>query len=233
MKVITSFLIAMFFMGTMYSQVADTLKTKVFSFTPVSKYTGKVNGLTFGVGHELNRGSQSVTVNGLNLEVNPLTPFIVLMVEPRKSMIKYSVPTTVNGVHIAVGGFLGGGIINGLNLSVFNAGRITNGLSITAFYNYTYEMNGLHIAGISNTTDKASGVLLSFGNSADDFKGLQVGAINMARNSMVGLQLGGYNEAGNMTGIQIGIFNKAKKVKGFQLGLWNVNEKRSLPIINF
>jgi len=34
-------------------------------------------------------------------------------------------------------------------------------------------------------------------------------------------------------GVQIGLFNQTKKMKGVQIGLWNINEKRSLPFINW
>ncbi len=235
MKTITSFLLLLFFTSGAYSQVTDTLRVKIFSFTPVSNKIDKVNGLALGIGHMwsplLNKKEQDVKVNGLNLEVNPLTPLFILFLDPNK--VDNSPITTINGLHVSTAGFIGGSKINGINLSIYNVGIAANGLGVTGLYNVTGKLNGLHIAGINNTADEANGFLISFSNSADIFKGVQIGAINISDVSMKGLQLGGYNGAGNMTGVQIGICNKAKKVKGLQIGLWNINEKRSLPFFNF
>ncbi len=42
-----------------------------------------------------------------------------------------------------------------------------------------------------------------------------------------------YNKSIEMKGIQIGLFNRSENFMGIQLGLWNINQKRSLPILNW
>lgn len=197
-------------------QKTDSLNSQLFSLSPISKNVDKVNGMAFGVGHLFDRKSPA-TINGLNLEINPLVPLVLLFLDPDKSDNK-NVKIKHNGLHIAVGGFSGGVIHNGLGVSVYNITNSCNGVCVTGLYNVSKSLNGLHIAGLTNSTDKAAGLLISTINSADLFKGVQIG---------------GYNKSNDMAGLQIGLYNHAKKIKGLQIGLWNTNGKRSLPFINW
>jgi len=190
--------------------------TRVFSFTPISKNNVEVNGMAIGLGNLWNR-EHEVKINGLNLELNPLTPLIILFLDPEKvpndkALQKY------NGLHLSTAGFMGQVAHNGVAISAYHVTYETNGLSITCLYNVSKTLNGLHISGIANSTEKGAGILISAANYGETFTGLQLGI---------------YNHSENFTGIQIGLFNRTKKLSGLQLGLWNINEKRSLPIINW
>lgn len=197
-------------------QKTDSLHSQVFSLTPISKKVDKVNGMAFGLGHLYYR-EKKATINGLNLEVNPALPLVLLFLDPDKSQ-NDTVTLRHNGLHISVGGFSGGVAHNGLGVSVYNITYSCNGVVITGLYNVSKSLNGLHIAGLTNSTDKAAGLLISTINSADLCKGVQIG---------------GYNKSLDMAGVQIGLYNHAKKIKGLQIGLWNTNGKRSLPFINW
>lgn len=198
------------------SQQNNGLHSQIFSLTPVAKKVNKVNGMTFGLGQVFDR-EREVTVNGFNLEVNPILPLILLFLDPEKSG-NDDVKFKHNGLHIAAGGFSGPVAHNGLAVSVYSITYSDNGLSITGLYNVSKTLNGLHIAGLTNSTDEANGLLISAINSADVLKGMQVGV---------------YNKSLDTVGIQIGLLNRSTKIKGLQIGLWNINGKRSLPFINW
>lgn len=193
-------------------------RAQVFSLTPLAKNVVEVNGMAMGIGFSWGGATAGATINGLNLEINPLSPFFILIQDPVKGGREGDAAVEVNGLHIAVGGFNGNGIVNGLGISVYNIGYACNGVSITGLYNTSGILNGLHISGIANTADKGVGLLIAPINNTAQYGGLQLGL---------------YNNADNLTGVQIGIFNRSKEVKGLQIGLWNTNSKRSLPFINW
>jgi hypothetical protein len=191
--------------------------TRVFSFSPVPTSVENVNGVAFGIGHMFDKRERTITINGLNLEINPLTPFVLAIQDPSR-MSNKSVALISNGVHLSIGGFSGDAVQNGLGISIYNVTVANNGVSITGVYNVSNSLNGLHISGLSNGTKTGAGALIAPFNVADEFTGLQLGL---------------YNQADKMTGLQIGLFNESKSRRGLQIGLWNVNGKRSLPFINF
>ncbi len=199
-----------------FSQQNDSLHSQIFSLTPLAKNVNKVNGLTFGIG-QLFDSEKEAAINGLNLEVNPVLPLVLLFLDPSKA-INNKVKLKHNGVQIAVGGFSGDVAHNGLNISVYNITNSSNGLGVIGIYNVSKTLNGLYVAGLTNSTDNAAGMLISPINSADILKGVQIGA---------------YNKSLSVTGVQIGLYNSTSGIKGLQIGLWNTNDKRSLPFINW
>lgn len=212
-------------------QKADTLHSQVFSFSPASRKVEKVNGLCLGVGHGLSDRTPK-KVNGLNLEINPLTPLIILFQDPDR-VHHDSLQMTVNGLHLSAGGFSGRIKLNGVGISVYNIAYATNGFSVTGLYNVNIKLNGLHVSGLSNSAEEARGLLVAGVNNADDFGGACVGVCNRSVDTK-GLSIGLVNINENkMTGLQIGIFNKTGNSRGLQIGLWNINSKRSLPFINW
>jgi hypothetical protein len=217
MKTKIVLLVLLMSLAAFSQQKADSLHSQIFSLSPVSKKVDKVNGMALGIGHMWNHEGQEVTVNGLNLEINPLMPFVILFFDPDKA-INDSIVLRHNGLHLSTGGFTGGVAQNGLGVSVYNVCYSSNGLSVTGLYNVSVTMNGLHIAGITNKADAAAGLLLAPVNNVADFTGLQLGL---------------YNKTETFKGIQIGLFNRTEKARGLQIGLWNINGKRSLPFINF
>lgn len=197
-------------------QQTDSLHSQIFSFTPLSKKVNKVNGMAFGLGQSVDQDKQA-TINGLNLEVNPIIVLAIGFLDPEK-LKNDTITLRQNGLHISTFGFLGNVAHNGVGISACSVTYSSNGLTVTALYNMSKNLNGLHISGITNSTDRAVGLLIAPVNSADVFKGLQLGI---------------YNKSDDMAGVQIGIFNKTGRSRGLQLGLWNINSKRSLPFINW
>ncbi len=211
----------------------DTLETRIFIFTPRSKKVSKVNGLTFGLGVNsiIVEESSIKKINGINLEVNPISILLMMFADPSRINFSENPDYSGNGLNISSGNF-NNARINGLNISCFNMSNSNNGISISGFYNYSKKINGLHISGLSNYSEKSNGLNISLFNESETMNGLQIGARNQS-NNINGLQIGLYNKSVNHIGIQIGLFNFTNKIKGLQLGFWNVNGKRSMPFLNF
>lgn len=195
---------------------------KIVALSPLSRRVKLVNGMALGVGYFENQRIKFQKVNGLNLEVSPLSlalvttslnvPFESIFVGindnsvSNASFLNDITPTyiQINGLNISTGGFMGGAQMNGINVCVFSGINTMNGMSITGVVLATHRFNGLCIAGIANMTDKGNGV--------------QIALSNVSRTHH---------------GIQIGLFNHSKNLRGLQLGLWNTNGKRRLPLINW
>ena len=216
---------------------------KIFSVSPMSKNTNKVNGLALGFGHVDNKNSTHQQINGLNIEANPApalgTIVAVIMLIHLPDIIKNNknnndtilVPTDqkykienftctpdlkINGINISSGCFFVPTKMNGLNISTGNK-----------FVNF----NGVSIAPLGTIADNLNGLSVGIVNCNNNLKGLSLGIYNQSY-KLNGIQLGIVNKANTSNGIQIGLYNKSIK-KGFQLGIWNKNSKRSLPFINF
>jgi len=99
--------------------------------------------------------------------------------------------------------------------------EVTNGVSLSLSGGAcSCVTNGMSIGGIGQINQQVNGVSASlFMNMSQKLNGLQ-------------LALWG-NESYETNGLQIGLINQSHKLKGLQFGLWNVNEKRSLPVVNW
>ena len=213
----------------------DSVKThsQIFSLSPISKKVDTVNGLVFGVGHYQNRYIEKQTINGINVDFNPIglgIPILIIylpeMIE--KGILKKENPELIvqiennfskiqlNGLNVSAGCFFTDASINGLNISLLNRFNKMNGISITPIGTQANMMNGLSL-GVYNGFNKSNGISVGLLNESIQLKGIQLGI---------------YNSSHSLKGIQIGIFNISRK-KGLQLGIWNVNNKRSMPFINW
>ena len=95
------------------------------------------------------------------------------------------------------------------------------------------KVNGLAFSPLIATTTNCNGIQFSLiNNSIGVANGLQLGLTNFGIKHN-GLTIGLYNWTYESNGIQIAIFNKSKDLKGFQIGLLNINQKRTLPFINW
>jgi hypothetical protein len=200
----------------------DSLKTRIFSLSPLSPKVGLVNGFVVGVGHYDGPRIKYQKINGFNLEASPLglalvtfginIPFEGLFVGINDGTLMktgfYKLENVtilkVNGLNISAGGFMEGAEVSGVNISVLTAINKMDGLSINASVLGTKSFNGVCISGIANVTDYGNGVQLAISNVSRNHKG-----------------------------IQIGLFNHSKNLRGLQFGLWNTNGKRRLPILNW
>lgn len=210
------------------SIVEKKCHSQIFSLSPISKKVDKVNGLVFGVGHFENSNIKSQTVNGINLELNPiglLSPIVFIFSFDEKFEAKNlmedfeSNKILVNGLNISTGGFTSNAFMNGLNISILTKINQMNGVSVSGLIMANKNTNGISISGYINYNEKLNGLSIALINKSIDFNGMQIGLYNNCNNQM--------------TGIQIGLVNISNKTKGLQIGLLNRNKKRTLPIINF
>ncbi len=218
-----------------------TTQSQNFSLSPISKKVDKVNGLVFGLGHISNKNISKQTINGLNIEANPV-PIVVLFatlltIMHLDDVIKNNkVPDsikgteahykseyfdsppqlTLRGVNLSTGSFFTTTNMSGLNISLANMFNEFKGLSITALCTFADTHNGIAF-GMINVNNTLKGSTIGFYNQSYELKGLHLGVIN---------------QTGNNKGLQIGVFNRSNS-KGFQIGVWNVNNKRSIPFINW
>lgn len=246
----TSFVtILIFVFGFAFSQdtiretTVDSIRkhSQVFSLSPISKKVDKVNGLVLGVGHVENRHIAHQTINGINVEANPapvagaFMAFMSLVYLPeiiknnKKSdsikntedyykikNLNYSPYLRLNGLNVSSGCFFTTTSMNGLNISAGNKFNNFNGLSITVLGTIADHQNGLSV-GIYNGNNDLFGSTIGIYNQSYQLNGLHLGVFNQTRINK---------------GLQIGVLNKSNS-KGFQLGLWNINNKRSMPFLNW
>jgi hypothetical protein len=218
----------------------NTLHQQFFSLSPISKKVDKVNGFVLGIGHVDNKWIENQTVNGLNLEANPVPlagAFMVFMAIPylpeiiknnakkndsiseHNFVIKnwnYTPNLKINGFNLSTGCFFTTTNMNGLNISLGNKFKNFNGLSITP---------------LGTISDKLNGISIGIINSNTDLKGATFGLYNQTF-QLQGFQIGFVNQVQNSKGIQLGVFNKSYS-KGLQVGVWNKNKERSFPILNW
>lgn len=94
--------------------------------------------------------------------------------------------------------------------------------------------NGLMLSPLGTFTDKINGVNISLWMSkGKTMNGLNFNPLWNNYIKQKGLTIGLVNSTIQSRGLQIGLVNKTIKLRGFQIGLWNVNDKRSLPLINW
>lgn len=208
--------------------------SQIFSLSPISKRVDKVNGLVLGVGHYDSRFIDKQTINGINIEANPtalVIPFFVFylpeIIRKNKNNIdkdslqiikvnKEKPFIQMNGLNVSSGCFMTAANVNGLSVSLFNKINKMNGITITGLGLQSDALNGFSV-GAYNGTNKLNGVCIGLFNETYSLKGTQIGF---------------YNYSVTNSGVQVGVFNMSKS-KGFQIGLWNINNKRSMPFINW
>jgi hypothetical protein len=224
-KIILLFLIT----GFTFSQNNSGYKAVLFSLTPKNKIINQVDGLAIGLGLDVFNEGSIKKVNGLNLEVNPIAVLYLMFANPTNFTKEPN--AIINGLHFSTGN-IQNIKVNGLSVSFLNIGHAANGSSINLMYSHATKLNGLHISGLSNSSESSTGMFVSFFNSSNYCNGLQIGLSNYGE-YLEGVQLGLINKSEKSIGVQIGLFNFSKIQKGLQIGFWNVNNKRSMPFINW
>jgi hypothetical protein len=161
----------------------------------------------------------NTTVNGMNLQVDFAAFFVTSMYLVHALFDKDLVLGFVDRTHNSGRGFESKLVTNGLNIKLlsFTEPEITNGISIK-------------LLDIENTNN---GLSIAFIARRKTHNGLAISALSNVDHAFKGAQIGLFNKAGRANGVQIGLFNKSRLTKGIQIGLWNVNEKRSLPFVNW
>ncbi len=200
-----------------FFQNIQAQQTKIFSLSPMTAETVKVNGMVVGLGHFGDNPSLQ-KINGLNVDLMLFSPLILMYRDPSEREL-LETKLISNGLNIGTGGYSSLSTVhNGLSIAMYTFCKQLNGVSINGAYTSVGSLNGLHISGIGNFSDRSAGINLGISNNNVQMTGLQVGIINQSK---------------ELRGIQIGVFNKSGALRGLQLGIWNSNAKRSLPFINF
>lgn len=174
-------------MDTTYS------KRNFFWFTP--NKVEKINGLAFGVFPENVKNDayderDSLTINGLNIEVNPFAIFWLTnggvsgpfpdSIEMYKEQIKDKYELRVNGINLSIVGTMSEARISGLNLAGLNT-VVDNiqGITISGINNFCYELKGISIAGLRNRASIGRGIQIGLFNKTTDLRGIQIGLWNI------------------------------------------------------
>lgn len=94
----------------------------------------------------------------------------------------------------------------------FSAARAVTGGQIAGAFNLAREVTGFQLGGASNATRSATGLMLT-------------GGLNLATESVSGVQLAPFNVAQFINGLQFGVVNVARRVDGVQIGVVNIAEE--------
>lgn len=224
---LTTMLISSFACGQDSINVIEKNDTRIFTINP-SLEVRNTAGINVGILDDY----EKQTINGLNLQANPISLIYFLFPKALPVPTEQQSTATINGLHLSTGGMMEGEKLNGVGISAFHNARITNGLTLNLFNNTSGILNGLHISGFYNEAEIGNGLLVAIGNDVQKFNGIQIGAIN-SNGFGTGLQIGIFNKTKRQRGLQVGLVNKTEAKKGFQIGFWNKNAKRTLPLINF
>lgn len=96
---------------------------------------------------------------------------------------------------------------------------VHNGILVSIFGTFSNQINGISMSGWMSMNEIINGISCNLlWNLQKQVNGISIGLVNTSMET---------------SGLQIGIVNKSKLLKGFQIGIWNINDKRSLPIINW
>ena len=244
----TAFIITLF-----SAQAQDTLVRK--TRFPVGLYTtdnSTIYGLSIGIGSDTYQDGGYVGVRSNGIRIEPLSQSLLVftLIFPI-DRVKY--PTDASA-HAAFAKKVPNEIINGLNIScgtnafanvngitlsaLTQSLRVTNGISIAGLYSQSFKNNGMQLSALESDAVFSNGLIAAaFYTRVHTGRGLQVSVITNGYKNFTGLQVGLLNgmfsNPESFTGVQIGLFNRTKKLRGLQIGLWNINEKRSLPFVNW
>lgn len=222
---------------------------------PMGLYTtgnSDIYGLSFGIGSDTYTGSGTISVRSNGIRIEPISQSLLFftLIFP---VDRVNYPDDERG-HRAFAKKIPNEVINGINLSCgTNAFANVNGITLSAVTQSLKNINGVSMGGMANYAFKNNGIQLSLFNSGALYSnGLIIGGyqteVHRGRGLhaafwfneykyfdglMLGLCNGLMNKPEQFRGLQIGLVNRTKKLRGIQIGLWNINEKRSMPFINW
>lgn len=176
-----------------------------------------IHGISLGAIPQFNDKQRFVKTNGIRLEV-PGIGFLAFIANA--SLIpKQDADEKVNGINLS-SGTIGNIAYNGVSLGlVVQTATKLNGIAVAGMWNAIRKSNGIQATILLNESEVSNGIQIALSNYTEVMRGLQIG---------------GYNYAGDkMRGLQIGLVNSSADTRGIQIGLWNINEKRKFPIINW
>lgn len=169
------------------------------SITPVGK-TARINGLAIGLAARPWVDADSLEVNGLNIELNPISPVfgihaimsapVAIFKRGDDELINSDSfpppyanrPSTVNGLTVS-SGIWPGTNLNGVSMSLSASfANTSDGLEVSGIMNMHYRFNGVIIALLRNKTTIGKGVQIGLFNSCREGRLLQIGLLNRIGN---------------------------------------------------
>lgn len=203
MKLLGTILILQICICSTWAQIPEHLTDSQRSSLPFVKkniiwfipnQVEQINGLAIGFWAENLKNDESTVrdsleINGLNIEVNPIMTFILIRgiwhsaypdsLEYYNSSVKNNYSTTKNGVNLSLWGSNGSERIIGVNIGGISTvvDKIC-GVSITGFNSFAYISKGLSVALIKNRSTLTRGVQLGMFNKTMDLRGIQMGLWN-------------------------------------------------------
>lgn len=176
----------------------SSLKTaNIVGFIPASN--SKINGLGIKYSQIITESENNPDVNGMRLNIDPLTIFVPFLLVMHSSEIK-SEP------YLDDDSLLNFNTINGLDIGLFNGGNS--------------KINGLEIIVSGGFGTSTNGISVGLVQKHYKMNGIEIGALRTVSNKCRGIQIGLVNNCKNLKGLQIGLWNKNQK-RNFPLINWN------------
>lgn len=168
----------------------DSLKPRIVAASP-SKNVRNVNGILFKYFDEEENFTPK-KVNGLGMGFNIIGVFLppLMLVslpsvqgwdlDSDYAVISRQKMNRINGVQLSLIN-MEPTVTNGLEINVssnISTYAVTNGVSVSPFFNLHHEMNGVSVASFANVGQKCRGVQIGLYNKCKDFRGIQIGMWN-------------------------------------------------------
>ena len=179
----------------------------VLWFSPTRAH--QINGIALsGMSSDLVYKNDSLQVNGLRVEADPLTVIFLPYILIQSVQVPFANVDTTKRYSYRVPDTIGASktFMNGINISLLGGSDMNSikGINISSFATYAGDIKGISTSLLTNTTF--------------DFKGILIAGL--------------LNDTNKGSGLQVALFNRCKDCKGVQVGLLNKMGKRTLPIIN-
>ncbi|PKF74270.1 hypothetical protein [Chryseobacterium sp. PMSZPI] len=168
----------------------DSLRPKFIAGSP-SKNVRNVNGILFKY-YDEEENFTPKKVNGLGMGFNFLGIFLPPLMLFNLPSIKgwnfdddYAIicpekMNKINGVQLSLIN-MEPTVTNGLEMNVssnISTYAVTNGVSVSPFFNLHHEMNGVSVAPLANVGQKCRGLQIGLYNKCQNFRGIQIGGWN-------------------------------------------------------
>ncbi|TZF99810.1 hypothetical protein FW781_07740 (plasmid) [Chryseobacterium panacisoli] len=164
----------------------DSLKPRLLAASP-SKNVRNVNGILFKYYDEEDHFKPK-KVNGLGMGFNViglfLPPLMLFNLQPPGNYDYVVVPrekmNKINGLQLSLIN-MEPTVTNGLEINVssnIDTYAVTNGMSVSPFFNLHHEMKGVSVAPLANVGQKCRGIQIGLYNKCSDFRGIQIGGWN-------------------------------------------------------
>lgn len=120
--------------------------------------------------------------------------------------------------------------ITGIDFGIGSNSATVTGVQLDLLMAQTqYEMNGVSMAWIVSMANEVRGAQFAMLTKAETTQGVQLGLVNINRQSVTGVQFGFFNQAEYANGLQLGFVNYAKTIDGLQVGILNIAENGWFP----